>query len=82
MYFSYMANIISNHSISKMNMAAFEKETVVLENLCGNGSVYSFQKLFSTFFMSGHICITLAWRLLSIHISNRANKAFFKKIFP
>ena len=33
---------MSNHSISKMNMAAFEKETVVLENLRGNGSVYSF----------------------------------------
>ena len=62
-----------------MNMAAFEKETVVLENLRGNGSAYSFQKLFSIFFMSGHI--TLDWRLLLIHISNRTNKAFFKNIF-
>ena len=31
-------------------MATFEKETVVLENLSGNSSVYSFQKLFLTFF--------------------------------
>ena len=51
--FSYMANIhvMSNHSISKMNMAAFEKkETVVLENLHGNRSVCSFQELLLTFF--------------------------------
>ena len=80
MCFSYMANIMSNHSISNMNMATFEKETVVLENLRGNVSVYSFQKLSSTFYMSGHI--TLDWRLRSIHISNRANKPFVKKIFP
>jgi len=48
-----MANIMSNHSISKINMAAFEKETVVSENLRGNISVYSFKKLFLTYFMSG-----------------------------
>ena len=63
-----------------MNIAAFEKETVVLENMRGNGSVYSFQSYSQPFFMSGHIA--LDWRLLSIHISNRANKAFFKNIFP
>ena len=46
-----MANIMSNHSISKMNMAAFEKETVVLENLRDNisllnGGTCSFQYKF------------------------------------
>ena len=40
-------------------MAAFEKVTVVLENLHGNISVYLFQKLFLPFFVCGDINITL-----------------------
>lgn len=74
--FSYMANIMSNHSISKMNLTAFEKETVVLENLCESSSVYLFQKLLLTFFHDE--TILLFWLEvaftnpgLRIHISNQ-----------
>lgn len=55
--FPYMANIMSNHSISKINMATFEKETVVSENLCGNISVYLFKKLFWTYFFERTILL-------------------------
>ena len=76
-----MANIdvMSNHSISKMNMAAFEKETVVWANLHGNSSVYSFQKLLLTFFYEE--TILLFWLEVAFTTHLKSNMVFFKKIF-
>lgn len=77
--FSYMANIMSNHSISKMNLTAFEKETVVLENLCESSSVYLFQKLLLTFFHDE--TILLFWLEVAFNTHFKSNMALLKTYF-
>ena len=54
-----------------------EKETVALENLCGNSSVCSFQKLSLTFFYEE--TILLFWLEVAFNTHLKSNMAFFKK---
>ena len=56
-----MTNIMCDLSISKINMAAFEKEAVISENLREIISPYSFKKLFLIYSRSGQY-YSFDWR--------------------